>query len=131
MVVSNGNLTFLSWRAGIAAVSPDNFVQILCGPVTCDAGHPAFLGATSCSSNTAKLTGFAAALRWIDSVVHRGEHVRILCVSKHASRVVLGVAHARKNIALASRCNDLFFPVQGQVPRYSSPCLWLCQQHRE
>ena len=52
-----------AWK--IAAVSPDNFVRILCGPVTCDPRHPAFSGATSCSNNTAELTGFAAALRWI------------------------------------------------------------------
>ena len=52
---------------GIAAVSPDNFVRISCCPFTCDPGHPAFLGATSCSSNTAELTGFADALRRIDS----------------------------------------------------------------
>ena len=31
-------------RWGIAAVSPDNFVRILCGPVTCDPRHLAFLG---------------------------------------------------------------------------------------
>ena len=48
---------------GIAAVSPDNFVRILCGPVTCDPRHPAFLGATSCSNNTAELTGFAETFR--------------------------------------------------------------------
>ena len=40
------------WR--IAAVSADNFVRILCGPVTCEPGHPAFLGATSRSNNTAE-----------------------------------------------------------------------------
>ena len=49
---------------GIAAVSPDNFVRILCGPVTCDPRHQAFLGATSCSNNTAELTGFAEVPRW-------------------------------------------------------------------
>ena len=48
---------------GIAAVSPDNFVRISGGPVTCDRGHPAFLSPTSCSDNTAELTGFADALR--------------------------------------------------------------------
>ena len=33
--------------------------------------------------------------------------MRILYDSKHAARVVLGVAHARRNKSLASRCNDL------------------------
>ena len=39
---------------GIAAVSPDHVFRLLCGPVTCDPRHPAFLGATSCSNNTAE-----------------------------------------------------------------------------
>ena len=61
-------------------------------PVTCDPGHLAFLGAISRSNNTAELTGFADALRWIDSFIPRGERVRILYDSKHAARVALGVA---------------------------------------
>ena len=51
---------------GIATVSPDHFVRILCGPASCDPRHPAFLSATSYSNNTAELTGFAEAFRWID-----------------------------------------------------------------
>ena len=70
-----------------------------------------FLGATSRSKNTAELTGFAEALRCMNSILH-GERVRILCDSKYAARVALGVAHDRKNIALASRCNDLFCGVK-------------------
>ena len=58
------NDTDLAGR-GIAAVSPDNLVRILCGPVVCDPRQPEFLGATSCSNNTADLTGLAEALRWI------------------------------------------------------------------
>ena len=64
------------WR--IAAVSLDNFVRILCGPLTCDPCHLVFLGATSCSNDTAELTGFAEALRWTDYFTSRGERVRIL-----------------------------------------------------
>ena len=52
---------------GIAAVSRDNFVRILCGPVTCDPRHPPVLGATSHSSNTAELTSFDEALRFTRS----------------------------------------------------------------
>ena len=33
--------------------------------------------------------------------------MRIVYDSKHAARVALGVAHARRNKSLASRCNDL------------------------
>ena len=107
---------------GTTAVSPDNCVRILCGPVTCDPGHPAFLGA-SCSNNTAELSGFAVTLRRTVSFIRCGERVRILYDSKHAARVALGVLHARKNIALAHKRNDIF-PVQGLVPRFCSPCLW-------
>ena len=48
---------------GNAAVSLDNSARTLCGAITCDAGHPAFLGASSRSNNSAELTGFAEALR--------------------------------------------------------------------
>ena len=37
-------------------VSPENFVGIICGPFVCDPRLPAFLGATSCSNNTAELS---------------------------------------------------------------------------
>ena len=47
---------------GVAAVSPDNFVRVLCGLVACDPPLPAFLGATSCSNYTTELTGLAEAL---------------------------------------------------------------------
>ena len=107
-----GGTDSASWR--IAAVSPDNFVRILCEPVMCDPRRPAFLGSTSCSNNTAELTGFAEALRWINFFIHRGERVRILCDSKHAARVAIGVAHARRNISLASNCNDLILRYKGK-----------------
>ena len=44
---------------GIAAVSPDNFVRTLCGPVACEPRQSAFVGACSCTKNIAELTGFA------------------------------------------------------------------------
>ena len=93
------------WR--FAAVSPDNFVQILCGPVVRNPRHRAFSGATSCSNNTAELSGLAEALRWICFLIPRGEWGRFFQDSKHAARVTLGVAHARRNIALARKCNEL------------------------
>ena len=80
------------WR--VRRVSLEKFVWVICGPIVCDPRVPTFLGATSCSNNTAELTGLAEALR-------------ILFRSKHAARVTLGVAHAKKNIALARRCNEL------------------------
>ena len=40
---------------GVAIVSPENLVRIICGPVVCDLRLPAFLGATSCGNNTAEL----------------------------------------------------------------------------
>ena len=39
--------------------------------------------------------------------IARGESVRILFDSKHAAHVTLGVAHARRHIALARKCNEL------------------------
>ena len=92
---------------GAAIVSPENFVRVICGPVVCDPRLPAFLEATSCSNNTADFTGLAKALRWANSFILRSSRVRTLFDSKHAARVTLGVAYAKKNIALARRCNEL------------------------
>ena len=86
------------WR--IAAVSPDDFVRILFGQVTCDPLQPAFLGATTYSNFTAELTGFAEALGWTKFFIPRGERVRILYDSKYAARFALGVAHARESLPL-------------------------------
>ena len=44
----------------------------------------------------------------------RGKRVHILHDSKHAARVVLGVAHGKKNIALANKCNDLVLRSKGR-----------------
>ena len=92
---------------GVAIVSPENFVRVMCGPVVSDPRLQAFLGATSCSNNTAELTGLAGALLWANSFIPRSSRLRILFDSKHAARVTLGVAHAQRNIALARRCNEL------------------------
>ena len=94
---------------GISAVSPNNC------PVTCDLHYAGFSGATSCSNNTAELTGFAEKLEWNDFFTPRGERARILHDSKHAARVTLGVAQAKRNIALAHKSNDLFFAVEVQI----------------
>ena len=45
------------------ATSVDN------APTVCDPRLPAFLGATSCSNNTAELSGFAEAMRWAHSCI--------------------------------------------------------------
>ena len=55
------------------------------------------LGATSCSNKTGERTNF---------LIPSGERVRILYDSEHPARVALGAAHARRNMSLASRCND-------------------------
>ena len=44
---------------------------------------------------------------WLIFLIPRGARVRILYHSKHAVRVTIGVAHAKKNIALARTCNEL------------------------
>ena len=79
----------------------------VCGPVVCDPGPPAFLRATSCSNNTAELSGFAEAIRWANSFIPRGARLCILFDSKHAARVTVGTAHAKKNLSLARTCNEL------------------------
>ena len=41
--------------------------------------------------------------------------MRILNDSKHAARVALGVAHACRNIALASKCNELILRSKDKI----------------
>ena len=83
----------------IAAVSPDSEIGILFGLVTCHRCHPAFQGASACTSNTAELSSFAEAIRFCHDVVTRGAWVLIFYDSKHAARLALRVAHAKRNIA--------------------------------
>ena len=110
---------------GIAADSPDNFVRILCGPVSWDPHHPAFLGATSCSNNTAQLTGFCRSPAMDRTLfIPRGEQVRILYDSKHAERVALGVAYANRNSALAHKCNGMVLRSKNHVFHLHSPCFF-------
>ena len=68
----------------MAIVSPENLVRIICGPVVCDPRILAFLGATSCSNNTAELSGFAEAMLWANSFIPRGVRMRI-----HAASVTI------------------------------------------
>ena len=65
-----------SW--GVAVVSPENFVRVICGPVVCDPRVSAFLGATSYSNKTAELTDLAEALRWAVFFIPRRARFRIL-----------------------------------------------------
>ena len=46
---------------GVAVVSLENIVRIICGAVVCDPRLLAFFGATPCSNNTAESTGFDEA----------------------------------------------------------------------
>ena len=80
------------------------------------------LGATSCSNKTGERINF---------LIPRGERVRILYDSEHPARVALGAAHAKRNMSLASRCNDWCFAVQRQVSHFNSPRLWARRQRRE
>ena len=86
---------------GVAVVSPEKLVRIICGPVVCDARLPAFLGALSCSHNAAVFAGFAEAVRWANYFIPRGARLRILFDSKHAARVTNGTAHAERNMSSA------------------------------
>ena len=100
---------------GIAPVSRANAINILCGPVICDPRHPAFSGARTRSNSTAELTGVAEALQWASDVTLRGERARILYESKHAARMALGLALAKKNINLANRCDDLLLRTKNKI----------------
>ena len=104
--------------SGIAAVSLDNLVQIASGPLVCGAQHPAFFGATSCCNNTAELTGFAEAIRWINFLTRLVNVCVILHETKDAARVAFGFAHDRRYISLAGKCNDLVLRSKERMRRH-------------
>ena len=62
-------------RWGVAVVSPEKIVRVMCGPVVCAPRVPAFLGAASCLNNTAELTGLAEALRWANFFIPLVAHI--------------------------------------------------------
>ena len=89
--------TALTWLADELRLSRQtilfgSFVDLLC--VVC--AIPRFSGTTSCSNNTAELTGFAKVLRWICSFIPRGEWVRFFHGSKHAGPCYLGCCSCPK-----------------------------------
>ena len=94
---------------GVAVVSREHLIRVVCGPVVCDTGLLAFLGV---SNNTAELTGLAEAIRWDDFFIPRVARLRTPFDSKHAARVTLGVAHAKNNIALACTWNTLLLHLE-------------------
>ena len=59
------------------------------------------------------------ALKWTEFFIPHGERARILYDSKDVARVALGVAHARRNIALANKCTTLFCgPMANPTPLF-------------
>ena len=90
----------------IAAVSPDIFVRILRGPVSCDLRLRRRLGTTLCSNNTAELIGLPKAT---DGLISSFLAVNVCAAfvipyTRPVSRVVLPT---QNKIALATRCNEL------------------------
>ena len=109
MAISNAMLTSLKWPqlGGVAIFSPDNVVRVVCGPAACDPRLPVLLGPRLAA--TAPLNSLVL-LRQVAGPTPSLLAVRV-CTSffdsKHAARVTLGVAHAKRNIALSRTCNEL------------------------
>ena len=121
------------WSAAI--VSPEHFVRVICGPVVCDPRLPAFLGAMSCSSNTADFTGLAEALRWANSFIPRSSrvHHRFSTIQSLESMFAVLFKNAGgdwepavKTNASQNRCR-----VFRKSPWWDLSCdddIWLCEQ---
>ena len=116
---------------GIAAVPPENTVQSLYSPVICGPRHPASLGAATCSNHTAELTGLAEAIWWANflslvvklCVFLKRLHARCTCCP--------WCRHARRNINLANRRDDLLLRIKDKFFCFDSPRLWAPWQRRK
>ena len=86
------------------------FVEERCGSVVTDSAAEGFLGAEVGSNNTAELSAFAHALRWL--LAEGGdEHCEICTDSEYAGNISEGRWRARANRALASRVQSLWVEV--------------------
>ena len=108
---------------GIAAVSPDNFVRLLFGPVMCVILATWHFQEPPRAATT--LRNSLVLLKLADGFVFSSLAVKryVFCSdSKHAARVTFGVDHARRNITSASQCNELLLRSKCLFPFLVSSC---------
>jgi len=85
------------------------------GPVVTDREADGFIGAEVGSNNTAELSGFAAALRWL--LVEGGEEpAMIRADSTYAGNLAAGVWKAKANRELVAKVQALWDEVQALRP---------------
>ena len=108
---------------GIAAVSPDNFVRLLCGPVMCVILATWHFQEPPRAATT--LRNSLVLLTLPDGFVFSSLAAKryVFCSdSKHAARVTFGVDHARRNITSACQCNELLLRSKCLFPHLVSSC---------
>ena len=82
-------------------------VTELYGPVITSVSEPEFIGAEVGSNNTAELSGFFAALRWL-LTEENNDPVRIRADSQYAGNIAAGTWRAKANRELAARVQALW-----------------------
>ena len=87
----------------------------IAGPVITSSGDDGFIGAQVGSNNTAELSGFAAALRWL--LVEGGEdEAMIRADSTYAGNLASGVWKAKANRELVAHVQELWKEVEALRP---------------
>ena len=117
--LENNNVTSETPAAwGLAIVTGDNglgkgsgeIVQELWGFVKCNPADDEFLGAEVGSNNTAEVTGFAMALRWL--LIEGSEQDAIIYTdSQYAGNLATGEWRAKANKALVTSVQNLWSEV--------------------
>ena len=103
---------------GLAIVTGDNglgkgsgeIIEESAGFVVCDVDSQEFIGAEVGSNNTAELTGFAMALRWL--LIEGGQQDAIIYTdSQYAGNLATGEWRAKANKALVKSVQNLWLEV--------------------
>ena len=114
--LENQNVTDKTPAAwGMVIVTGDNglgkgsgeIVEEMWGMVTCDSDNQEYIGAEVGSNNTAELTAFAMALRWL-LIEGSGQNAIIYTDSQYAGNLATGNWRAKANKTLVKSVQDLW-----------------------
>ncbi|KAJ8598626.1 hypothetical protein CTAYLR_003052 [Chrysophaeum taylorii] len=91
---------------GVVVTRGEETVDELFGPVELDPRSEYFLGAEVRSNNTGELSGIAEALLWLGCTPD-DVPARLNYDSEYAAKITQRIFKAKKNVALAERCQSL------------------------
>ncbi|CAM9484799.1 unnamed protein product, partial [Ectocarpus fasciculatus] len=113
------------------ALSAENPLVEMCGPVVIDPSHSDYIGATLGSNNTAELTAIGEALIWLAHHCREIEADRTRCGfgpvvvrydSDYAAKSVMGVYNGKKNVELIGQVRQVYADAQAALQSMRRSC---------